>query len=174
MYFFVGITKYIKVPPERLGPDMYYFINEKLNDLLGSCTIHYGYLVTIFKIEKIENGIVNQQGEALFTVSFKALVFRPIKGEVLDGIVDGIARVGIELSVGALKIFIPHTQIPDTFEFKKDQEKFESNEDTSQAIQKGSMVRFRILSISIKGNENVGEMSGIGSIDGHYLGLVNN
>ena len=77
--------------------------------MLGSCTIQYGYLVTIFKIESIENGIVNQNGEALFTVTFKALVFRPFKNEVLDGIVEGISRVGIELYIGSLKVFIPHT-----------------------------------------------------------------
>ena len=81
----------------------------RLNSLLGSCTIKYGYIITIFKIESIENGVVNQKGEAIFTVSFKALVFRPLKGEVLDGIVEGVEKVGLELSIGVVRIFVPHT-----------------------------------------------------------------
>lgn len=81
----------------------------RLNALLGTCSIKYGYLITIFKIEKIEDGIVNDNGEAVFTVSFKALVFRPLKGEVLDGIVEGVERVGLELSIGCVRIFVPHT-----------------------------------------------------------------
>ena len=44
-------------------------------------------------------------------MSFSALVFRPMKGEILDGIVEGIEKVGLELSIGVVKIFIPHTVI---------------------------------------------------------------
>ena len=42
-------------------------------------------------------------------MTFKALVFRPLKGEVLDGVVEGVERVGLELSIGVVKIFVPHT-----------------------------------------------------------------
>ena len=77
--------------------------------MLGTCSIKYGYLITIFKIEKIEDGIINDNGDAIFTVHFKALVYRPLKGEVTDGIVENVERVGIELSIGCVKVFIPHT-----------------------------------------------------------------
>lgn len=170
MYFFVNIKKHLRVPPEYLGPNMYDFINQKLNDLQGSCSIQYGYLVTIYQIESIENGVVNQFGEALFTVIFKALVFRPFRGEVLDGIVQGTDQVGIEIMVGALKIFVPHTKIPPNLVYNKNSEKYENVEDNKQ-IGKGTRLRFKIMSISIMGNEAVGEMSGIGSLEGDYLGL---
>lgn len=87
--------------------------------------------MTIYKIEKIENGVVNQHGEALFTVSFKALVFRPFKGEVLDGVVKGIERVGIECQVGSLEIFIPHTKIPLSMVYNANTDIYESAEDNS-------------------------------------------
>ncbi len=114
----------------------------RLNDMLGSCNIKYGYLITIFKIESIENGIVNEHGEAIFTVTFKALVFRPLKGEILEGIVEGVERVGIELSVGCVKIFIPHTKIPEYLKFKDEEELFESIEDPTILIKKTKIVRF--------------------------------
>ena len=72
-------------------------------------SVKHGYLITIFKLENIENGMINDNAEAIFSVAFKALVYRPLKGEVIDGIVIGVERVGLELSIGAIKVFIPHT-----------------------------------------------------------------
>lgn len=77
--------------------------------MLGMCTIKYGYLIMIYKIESIKNGVVNQAGEAVFRVSFKGVVYRPFKDEVCDGIVTGVERFGIEIVIGALKVLIPHT-----------------------------------------------------------------
>lgn len=59
---------------------------------------------------------------------FKALVFRPCKGEILDGMVEGVDKVGIEIIVGSLKMFIPHTKIPH-MSYNSNIEMFESNED---------------------------------------------
>ena len=73
---------------------------------MGSCTIKYGYILTIFKIENIENGIITDQGDVVFKVIFKTLVFRPIQGNVVDAIVEKVDQAGIELSVGAVEIFV--------------------------------------------------------------------
>ena len=158
MFFLVKINKYVIVPPNCLGPDLYSYVNQKLNDMLGSCSIKYGYLITIFKIESIENGIVNQNGEAIFTVSFKALVFRPLKGEILDGTVEGVERVGMELSCGSIKMFIPHTKIPSHLVYNQEQEAFVSSENPTCVIKKDKIIRFRVMNVSIKGQEQVGVM----------------
>lgn len=113
MFFVVHIERYIAVPPDSLGPNLFPFINSKLNQLLGMCTINHGYLITIFKIDSIANGIVNASGDGVFTVAFKGLVYRPFKGEVCDAIATGVERVGIELAIGCLKVLIPHT-VPST------------------------------------------------------------
>lgn len=109
MFFVVHVEKYIAVPPDSLGPNLFNFISGRLNQLLGVCTIKHGYLITIFKIESIANGVVNAGGEGVFTVAFKGLVYRPFKGEVCDALVSAVERVGVELAVGCLKILIPHT-----------------------------------------------------------------
>ena len=77
--------------------------------LPGSCSINYGFMISIFKIEKIEDGIINDLGEAVYTVTFKAMVFRPYIGEVTTGKVKNIEKVGMELSIGTIRVFIPHT-----------------------------------------------------------------
>lgn len=132
MFFFVMISKHVRVPPEFLGPNMFDYVNQKLNEMMGSCTVQYGYLLTIYNVEAIENGVVNQFGEALFTVRFKALVFRPLKGEVLDGVVEGIERVGIEVGIGGFRVFIPHTKIPERMQYNSKTERFEGKEEGSQ------------------------------------------
>ena len=53
--------------------------------------------------------MVNDNGEAVFKVSFKALVFRPLKGEVLDGIVQSVGKTGVTVSIGCVVAFVPHT-----------------------------------------------------------------
>lgn len=96
---------------------------------------------------------MNDNGDAIFTVSFKALVYRPLKGEVLDGVVTGIEKVGIEVKVGACKVFIPHTKIPTEMKYSEEQNGFVSEEDQSQVIKNESIIRFKVENVSIKGQE---------------------
>ena len=141
--------------------------------MLGTCTIKYGYLISIFKIEEIENGIVNAEGDALFTVSFKALCFRPFANEILEGEVTGVELVGMEIKVGSVQIFISHTQIPKQLVYNQIERVFENSEEKTLKIGKGNMVRFRVLNVSLKGSEEIESLSGIGTLKGDYLGLVN-
>ena len=39
------------------------------------------------------------------------MVFKPIKDEILEGVITGIENVGIQLTVGCIKAFIPHTYL---------------------------------------------------------------
>lgn len=96
---------------------------------------------------------MNDNGDAIFTVSFKALVYRPLRGEVLDGIVAGIERVGIEVKVGACKAFIPHTKIPSDMKYSEEQGAFISEEDPGSIIKTDTVIRFKVENVSIKGQE---------------------
>ena len=59
----------------------------KLNTILIitclSPTGEYGFVVAVTTIDHIGNGIIDQgQGSVHFPVKYKAIVFRPFKGEV--------------------------------------------------------------------------------------------
>ena len=45
-------------------------------------------------------------GEVIFKVNFQALVFKPYKGEILDGVVSDVTSDGIFIESGPLKSFI--------------------------------------------------------------------
>jgi DNA-directed RNA polymerase subunit E'/Rpb7 len=45
-------------------------------------------------------------GDVLFTVKYQAVVFRPFKGEVLDGVVHTISKEGLFINIGPLDGFV--------------------------------------------------------------------
>ena len=140
--------------------------------MVGTCNIKYGYMITIFKIESIEDGVVNESGAAVFNVAFKVLVFRQLRGEVLDGVASGIEKVGIEIRVGSVKAFIPHTKIPEELRFSQERGEFCSEVELGQVLRKGSFVRFKVENVTVKGGEGAMGLNVIGCISDHYLGMV--
>ena len=78
-----------------------------------------GYIIRIYQIINIKDGIVDEEGEAIFTVRFKALVFKPLCGHVLDGVVGEVNNIGLQLKIGTVKAFIPHNKIPDYYSYEE-------------------------------------------------------
>ncbi len=81
------------------------------------------------------------------------MVYRPLKGEVLDGIVSGVERVGLEVRVGACKAFIPHTKIPSDMKYSEERQSFVSDDDPTNEIKGDTIIRFKVENVSIKGQE---------------------
>ena len=77
----------------------------------------YGFLINIINILKIENGVVNEYGDAIFEVVFTALVYKAVKDEIVDAIVSDVTSVGINCKIGSFIIFVPHTKIPKDYQF---------------------------------------------------------
>jgi len=95
-----------------------------------------------------------------------------MKDEVLDGIVVGLERVGIEVKVGAVKAFIPHTKIPNSYKYDENQVAFIEDETPYQVIKKDCLVRFKVENVSIKGQEGAASLNVIGNISDDYLGIL--
>ena len=58
----------------------------------------------INSVEEIGDGIVKDgTGDVLFDVKYQAVVFRPFKGEVLDGVVTEVNEHIIHVNVGPLE-----------------------------------------------------------------------
>ena len=57
----------------------------------------YGFVVAVTTIDNIGAGIIQPgQGFVVYPVKYKAIVFRPFKGEVLDAIVTQVNKVQID------------------------------------------------------------------------------
>jgi len=58
------------------------------------CLFRYGFVVAVTTIDNIGAGIIQPgQGFVVYPVKYKAIVFRPFKGEVLDAIVTQVNKV---------------------------------------------------------------------------------
>lgn len=82
--------------PSYFGPRMLEIIEAKLHsDVQGTCTGQYGFIIAVLEIIDVGMGIVLPgNGQAEFKTRYKAIVFKPFKGEVLDGVVTNVLRVG--------------------------------------------------------------------------------
>ena len=64
-------------------------------------------VVTIIEIDEIsEPKLVPGTGMAKYDVSYRAIVWRPFKGEVVDGMVSSVLANGFFVDVGGLNVFV--------------------------------------------------------------------
>jgi DNA-directed RNA polymerase subunit E'/Rpb7 len=140
--------------------------------MVGTCIIKFGYLITICKIDSIQDGVLHESGAPVLNVAFKALVPRPLMGEVLDESVLGIEKVVIEVQVGGVKAFIPYAKIPTELRFSEERGSFCSEEGQSQVLRKYSLVRFKVENVDVKGCQGATNLGVIRCISDDYLGMV--
>ncbi|KAH7941810.1 hypothetical protein HPB49_017669 [Dermacentor silvarum] len=67
----------------------------------------YGFVVAVTTIDNIGGGLIQPgRGFVVYPVRYKAIVFRPFKGEVLDAVVTQVNKVGLFTEIGPLSCFI--------------------------------------------------------------------
>ena len=58
------------------------------------CVFRYGFVIAVTTIDNIGAGIIQpSRGFVVYPVKYKAIVFRPFKGEVLDAVVTQVNKV---------------------------------------------------------------------------------
>ena len=74
---------------------MLQFLESKLySDVEGTCSGQFGYIIAVVSMSDIGNGIVMPgSGQAEFVARYRAIVFKPFKGEVVDGVVNNVTKV---------------------------------------------------------------------------------
>lgn len=70
-------------------------VKQKLyTEVEGTCTGKYGFVIAVTTIDSIGSGVIQPgQGFVVYPVKYKAIVFRPFKGEVLDAVVTQVNKV---------------------------------------------------------------------------------
>ncbi|KAJ1825879.1 DNA-directed RNA polymerase II subunit, partial [Coemansia sp. RSA 2599] len=163
------LTHTITLHPSFLGPRMREFVTKRLyQDVEGTCTGRYGYIVAVIAILEIQMGkIIPGHGSAEFEVKYSAILFKPFKNEVIDASVHTVSKVGFFASAGPLEIFISRAFIPAEMEFNPN-----SNPPSYQSeevkVEKGTLVRVKISGTRIDATQ----IFAIGTIKEDYLGVI--
>lgn len=74
---------------------MLQYLESKLYaDVEGTCSGLFGYIIAVVSILDIGKGMVLPgSGQAEFVTRYRAIVFKPFKGEVVDGVVNNVNKV---------------------------------------------------------------------------------
>jgi len=108
----------------------------------------------------------NDTGAVNVTVWYNAIMLRPFKNEVLDTVVERTDNHGFFSKIGPLKIFVHKYSMPEDMTFNDDC--WISNDETVE-IKEGTVVRLRIMGLSVEANV----ITAIGMINKSFLGQVN-
>ncbi len=92
MFYHICLDHEIMLHPRYFGPQLMDTVKQKLfSEVEGTCTGKYGFVIAVTHIEDIGAGLIQPgQGFVVYPVKYKAIVFRPFKGEVLDAVVTQV------------------------------------------------------------------------------------
>jgi DNA-directed RNA polymerase II subunit RPB7 len=97
MFFVHELERIITLHPSFFGPHVKeYLTNRLLEDVEGTCTGQYYVICVLEAMEISEGRIVPGQAVAEYTLRYRAVVWRPFKGETVC-----LPRRSISKSMGA-------------------------------------------------------------------------
>ncbi|CAG9565606.1 unnamed protein product [Danaus chrysippus] len=154
MFYHISLEHEILLHPRYFGPQLLDTVKQKLyTEVEGTCTGKYGFVIAVTTIDSIGAGLIQPgQGFVVYPVKYKAIVFRPFKGEVLDAIVTQVNK-----SIPTDMEFCPNVNPPC---YKSKQE--------DNVIQEEDVIRLKIVGTRVDATG----IFAIGTLMDDYLGLV--
>jgi DNA-directed RNA polymerase subunit RpoE len=141
----------VKILPENLGKPRLTAITQVIEDLYVDKVVKdLGLVVTLYEIVSIEGGTVYPgEGSAHFHVVFKAVVFRPFVGEVLEGVLKKADRKGLYVHLGFFNdVFVPEHMLQEPSAFDEEEQLWVWNYQNSRMFMDlDEPVRFRCSSV---------------------------
>jgi DNA-directed RNA polymerase II subunit RPB7 len=166
MYYIIDDSRSITLPPSSLGPHFHDQLQAALRQQLegSTSTNHDGLIVHLLNVKNFSTPRIQEStAYAVVECSFRSIVYRPFKNEIVDCIVDSIDKNGFFGWVGPMRVFISKSSMPDDFSYDERTNVYEGSE---QRIISGSEVRVKIVGVRKDG----GKLYAVGTIDSDYLG----
>nr|CAH0099770.1 unnamed protein product [Daphnia galeata] len=165
MFYHIALEHEILLHPRYFGPQLMETVKQKLfTEVEGTCTGKYGFVIAVTTIDNIGAGIIQPgQGFVVYPVKYKAIVFRPFKGQVLDAV------VGLFTEIGPLSCFISRHSIPSDMQFDPNSTPpCYKTQDEDVVIQQDDEIRIKIVGLRVDATD----IFAIGTLMDDYLGLV--
>ncbi|CRL01943.1 CLUMA_CG015045, isoform A [Clunio marinus] len=173
MFYHIALEHEILLHPRYFGPQLLDTVRQKLyTEVEGTCTGKYGFVIAVTSINDIGAGVIQAgQGFVVYPVKYKAIVFRPFKGEVLDAVVKQVNKVGMFAEIGPLSCFISHHSIPADMQFcPNSNPACYKSKDEDILIAAEDKIRLKIVGTRVDATG----IFAIGTLMDDYLGLVLN
>jgi len=156
MYYLIEVEDVIRVPPEKLGKDVKEAIREsveeKYSDRLDK---RIGMVLGCVEVEEVKEGkIIPGDPGVFYKTRFKLMSFKPEMHELVRGEVIDNTEFGAFVRIGALDGLVHISQIMDDFVSYDEKNSVFLGKETKKTLKEGDLVRARIISISLKKDEN--------------------
>jgi DNA-directed RNA polymerase-4/5 subunit 7 len=174
MFLKVKLPWNILIPAENLDAEGLMLQTSIVIRLLGEFAARkaskdLGYYLAVTTLESIGEGRVKQlTGDVIFPVVFSALTFNLYRGEIAEGVVHRVLKLGVFLRCGPIeKIYLAHLKMPGYC--------FEGGEsplfrDKQSKIENNVVVRFIVIGTMWMEAER--EFQALASLEGDYLGPI--
>ncbi|AMD22749.1 HHL021Cp [Eremothecium sinecaudum] len=117
MFILTKIRDLVRIPPDQFRRDTISATKHQLNNKFANKVIpHVGLCITVYDLLAVDEGQLKPgDGAAYINVTFRALVFKPVVGEIITGWISKCTAEGIKVSLLGLfeDIFIPKNMLFD-------------------------------------------------------------
>jgi DNA-directed RNA polymerase II subunit RPB7 len=107
MFFLKEEERTVTLHPSFFGPHIETYIrNQLFHDVEGQILGDYFTICVLDNIHISEGKVIPGSAFAEFTVHYRAIVWKPFKGEVVDGTVGTCIEAGFFVDIGPLQAFV--------------------------------------------------------------------
>lgn len=107
MFFLHEMERTITLHPTFLGPYVHEYLDARLKaDVEGTNTGNFFIICVLDDLKYSDGRVLPSSGFAEYIVHYRAVVWRPFKGEALDGVVTSVLYNGFFVDVGPLSVFV--------------------------------------------------------------------
>ena len=151
MYYLADVSTTIQVPPNRFGERIDHVILDIAREKYEN-SIHpeIGMIVAILGLKTLMPGkIVPGEGSTFHDCIIEAIVFRPIKGEYIEGEVAEVIKFGIFIRLGCTDALCHISQIANEKMTWQSTKGVLVGQETGRRVQLGDPVRAKIINFQI-------------------------
>jgi DNA-directed RNA polymerase subunit E' len=160
MYSLVTVRDVVRIPPKEFGSPLEIAALSHLRKTSENVLDRdVGLMIAVIGIDSIGQGrLMPGDGATYHSVQYQVLVFKPVRGEVVEGNVVELMDFGAFVRMGPLDGLCHVSQICDDFITQDPKGNSLLGKETGRTLSEGDQVRARITSISFESGNRSGKL----------------
>lgn len=159
-YSVVTVRDVVRIPPKEFGAPLEKAAIAHLRKTSENVLDRdIGLMIAVIDIDEIGQGrLMPGDGATYHTVQYQVLVFKPVRGELVEGNVVELMDFGAFIRMGPLDGLCHVSQICDDFITQDTKGNSLLGKETGRTLSEGDQVRARITSISFESGNRSGKL----------------